>query len=104
VLTAESERLLPLQHAKHTVQVPTRRRIREAKVNQKPGPVFVVIPASSLSNSTLTSAKSAISMAKAIRVKITAKSATNAAIMPMTGMVANSAKKNAKNVATVATG
>jgi hypothetical protein len=41
-------------------------------------------------------------MANAIRVKIAAKSATNAAIMPMTGMVANSAKKNAKNVATVA--
>jgi hypothetical protein len=41
-------------------------------------------------------------MANAIRVKITAKSATNAEIMPMTGMVENSAKKNAKNVATVA--
>ena len=68
----------------------------------EPGPVFVVIPALSLLNSTSTSLNSAISRANAIRVKTTAKSATNDEIMPMTGMVANSQKKNAKNVAMVA--
>lgn len=34
--TALSVRFLPLQHAKHTAQVPMRRSIRVAKVNQNP--------------------------------------------------------------------
>lgn len=43
-------------------------------------------------------------MANAIRVKSAAKNATNEATMPMIGPPKNSAKKNAKNVAIVATG
>ena len=75
---------------------------RNKKGGDEPGPVFVVISALSLLNSTSTSPNSAISRANAIRVNTAAKSATNDEIMPMTGMVANSPKKNAKNVAMVA--
>ena len=76
--------------------------LEKKKGVNEPGPVFVVIPAWSLLNSTSTSPNSAISRANAIRVNIAAKSATNDEIMPITGIVANSPKKNAKNVATVA--
>jgi len=81
-----------------------RRSMRETKVNQKPGPVFVVIPDPSLLNSNLTRAKNAISMINAIRVNNAAKKATNDEIMPIIGLVENSAKANAKNVKMVATG
>jgi len=101
--TAESERLRPLQHDQSTAQEPTRRSTKVAKVNQKPGPVFVVTPPTLL-NSNLMRAKSAISMANAIRVKSAAKNATNEATMPMIGPPKNSAKTNAKNVAMVETG
>jgi len=96
--------LLLWRHPKHTVQPPTRRSMTETKDNQKPGPVFVVIPAPSLSNSTLMSAKSAISTANAIRLNNAAKNAINEEIMPITALDENRAKKNAKNVAMVATG
>ena len=64
--------------------------------------MFVVIPDPSLSNSTLMSAKSAISTAKAIRVNNAAKNAINDDIMPITAEVENIAKTNATNAAMVA--
>jgi hypothetical protein len=67
------------------------------------GPVFAVIPAPSLSNSILMSAKSAISMVNAIRVNIAAaKNAARDARMGMTTWVENSVKKNARKVRMVA--
>lgn len=69
----------------------------------EPAPVLVTTPAPSSSNSCLTSAKNAISMANDIRVNIAAKNATNDVRRIMKARVENSAKKNAKNVATVAT-
>lgn len=89
---------------KHTVQPPTRRSMRETKVNQKPGPVLVVTSAPSLFNSCRTSPKSAISMANAIRVKIAAKNATRDERRVIDGRVENTEKMNAKNVTMVATG
>ena len=68
----------------------------------EPGPVVVVNPAPRLFNSNLTSAKSAISMANAIRVNSAAKNATKDEITGMTLWFANSERKNARNVATVA--
>lgn len=60
------------------------------------------MPAPSLSNSTLTRAKSAISTANAIRVNNAAKNAITEEIMPITELFENRAKRNAKNVAMVA--
>jgi hypothetical protein len=65
--------------------------------------VFVEIPDESLSNSTLTNTKNAMSMANDIRVNNAAKNETKDAIMGMAQLVENSAKKNAKNVTMVAT-
>ena len=64
--------------------------------------MVVVIPAPSLSNSCLTRAKSAISMANDIKVNIPAKNATKDARRVMNFLVENKAKRNAKNVAMVA--
>lgn len=68
----------------------------------EPGPVTVVTPEPSLSISCLTSAKSAISMAKAIKVNSAAKNASRDATRVMTRWV-ESAKTNATNVTMVAT-
>jgi hypothetical protein len=78
--------------------------MRETKVNQKPGPVFVVIPVPSLSDSTLMSTRSAISTANAIRVNNAAKKATNDEMMPIIALLENRAKTNATNVTMAATG
>jgi hypothetical protein len=78
--------------------------MKETKVNQKPGAVFVVIPPPRLSNSFLMRTKSAISTANAIRVNNAAKNAINDEIMPIIALVENRAKTNAMNVAMVATG
>lgn len=67
----------------------------------EPAPVLVTKPSSS--NSCLTSAKNAISMANEIRVNIAAKNATKDVRRIMKPRVENSAKKNAMNVAMVAT-
>ena len=75
---------------------------RRKKGVDEPGPVLVVMPAPSLLNSTLTSPKSAISIANAIRVKIAAKIETNDAITPKIRMLENRVKMNARNVAMVA--
>lgn len=72
---------------------------REGKGVDAPGPVFVD---PILSNSNLTSAKSAISMANAIRVNNAAKNETKDEIMGMILLFENSPKKNARNVTTVA--
>jgi len=77
--------------------------MRETKVIQKAAPGLVVIPVPSLFTSCWTSAKSAISMANAIRVNSAAKNASRDAIRVTTKWV-ESAKRNAKNVTTVATG
>jgi len=103
--TAASVRFLPLQHEKHTVQLPTRRSTREAKVNQKPGPVFVVTPVPKLSsNCILTSAKRAISTQNAITVKRNAKIPTTVEITPMIGELEHKTNKKARAMAMVATG
>jgi len=73
------------------------------KVIQKAGAVRVVTPAPSFSISCLTSAKSAISMAKAIRVNVAAKNASRDATRVMTRWV-ESEKTNATNMTMVATG
>jgi len=77
--------------------------MRETKVNQKPGPGLVVTPVPILSTLCLTSPKSAISMANAIRVNVAAKNASKDAIRVMTKWV-ESPKRNAKNMTMVATG
>ena len=69
----------------------------------EPAPVFVVIPAPSVLNSFLMSARSAISMQNATRVKKVAKNAIHDEIMPIVDFIENRAKKNAKNAAMVAT-
>jgi hypothetical protein len=77
--------------------------VLEVRVGDEPGAVFVETSEEILSNSNLTSAKSAISMANDIRVNTAAKNETKDEIMGMAQLVENSAKKNAKNVTTVAT-
>jgi len=68
----------------------------------EPGPVLVVIPDPSLFISCLRSAKSAISMANAMRVNNAAKNASKDAIRVTTRWVERE-KRNAKNMTTVAT-
>jgi len=77
--------------------------MRETKVIQKAAAGLVIIPVPSLFNSCWTSAKSAISMANAIRVNNAAKNASRDAIR-VTPKWVESPKRNAKNVTIVATG
>jgi hypothetical protein len=74
----------------------------EKKGVDEPGAVRVVTPAPSLSISCLTSAKSAISMAKAIKVNSAAKNASRDATRVMTRWV-ESPKTKATNMTMVAT-
>jgi len=94
---------LSLRRPKQTVQAARRRRMTEAKVNQKPGAVLVLIPDPSLFISCLTSAKRAISMAKAIRVNNAAKNESRDA-MSVTNKFVERAKNKAINVAAAAIG
>lgn len=102
LLVAE-ESLLSLRRPQQTMQPARGRRIRETKVNQKPGPVLVVTPDPSLSISCFTSAKSAISIANAIRVNNVAKNESKDA-RSVTVMWVENAQRNAANVTPVATG
>jgi len=77
--------------------------MREAKVNQKPGPVLVTVPAPSLSISCFTSAKSAISIRNAIKLNAAAKNASKDAMRVTTTWVESEAR-NAINVTAAATG
>jgi len=79
------------------------RRMRATKVIQKAADGLVVMPVPILFTSCWTSAKSAISMANAIRVNSAAKNASRDAIRVKTRWL-ESPKMNAKNVTMVATG